>query len=105
MKNRGKLDDHPRRIQQKINSEKCQRTKGEFQKETRENYRNRGASENLLLGGRRLAPFLEDTHPLAPAIGAPQIAPAAGAVTAVFRPVVTVPTPSYAGSLLLGCSH
>lgn len=44
-----------------------------------------------------LTPFLEQAHSLAPAIWPPQIASAAGAVTAVFRPVVAVSTPWYAG--------
>lgn len=51
------------------------------------------------LGGRDgLAPLLEETHPLTLAIGAPEVATAAGAVAAVLRPVVAATSASYAGS-------
>lgn len=43
-----------------------------------------------------LAPFLEEAHPLAPAVRAPQVAPAGAVVAAVVRPVVAVPSSSYA---------
>jgi len=45
-----------------------------------------------------LAPFLEEAHPLALAIGAPEVAAAAGAVAAVLGPVVAVAAAPYAGS-------
>lgn len=47
-------------------------------------------------GGNCLAPFLEETHPLTLAIGAPEIAAAAGAVAAVLRPVIAVAATPYA---------
>lgn len=45
-----------------------------------------------------LAPLLEETHSLALAIGAPEVAAAAGAVAAVLRPVVAITATPYASS-------
>lgn len=52
-----------------------------------------------------LTPLLEQTHPLTLAIGTPEVATAAGAVTTVLRPVVAVAAASYASSLLLRRPH
>lgn len=46
--------------------------------------------------GDSLAPFLEETHPLTLAIGAPEITAAAGTVAAILRPVIAVAAASYA---------
>lgn len=50
-------------------------------------------------GGRAsrgiLAPFLEQAHPLTPAVRAPQVAPARAVVAAVVGPVVAVPSASH----------
>lgn len=46
--------------------------------------------------GSGLAPLLEQAHPLAATIGAPQVAAAAGTVAAVIGPVVAVAAASYA---------
>lgn len=54
-----------------------------------------GREEEERKGGS-LAPLLEETHPLTLAIGAPEIAAAAGAVAAVLRPVIAVAPASYA---------
>jgi len=54
-----------------------------------------GRGEEERKGGS-LAPLLEETHPLTLAIGAPEIAAAAGAVAAVLRPVIAVAPASYA---------
>lgn len=45
-----------------------------------------------------LSPFLEETHPLAPAVGAPEVATTWRVVTAVVWPMVTVSSSPYAGS-------
>lgn len=44
------------------------------------------------------APFLEQSHPLAAAVGAPQVAAAAGVEAAVVRAMITVAIASNAGS-------
>lgn len=59
-----------------------------------------GEGEKEERKGGSLAPLLEETHPLTLAIGAPEIAAAAGAVAAVLRPVIAVAPASYASPLL-----